>query len=73
MTVLTTQRGKEGQGGREFSYTQISGKIMYNPLTESPLNLLQTFNIQNIPKLKVILMKAEGIKFCFATRVQHII
>ena len=46
---------------------------MYNPLTESPLNLWQTLNTQNIPKLKVILIKAEGIKFWFATRAQHII
>ena len=46
---------------------------MYNPFIESPLNLWQTLNIQNISKLKVILIKAEGIKFWFATRAQHII
>lgn len=47
---------------------------MYNPLTESPLNLWQTsLNIQNILKLKAILIKAESIKFWFATRAQHII
>lgn len=48
------ERETEAQGG-EFIHTQVTGKKFIMPSQDPPLNLWQTFNIQNIPKLNIIL------------------
>ena len=53
MTVPTVQRGKLRLGAEK----SFMDKIMPNPVTEPPLKLWQTFNIQNIPELNIIMVK----------------
>lgn len=53
MTVPTVQRGKLRLGAEK----SFMDKIMPNPVREPPLKLWQTFNIQNIPELNIIMVK----------------